>query len=250
MRPLLAACVLAVLVQSSPGAAPPAGRPDPKKADRVIREVAGSAEYLRSVPKKFATLVGFDAVRRRVSLQEDGSKTAREWPLTEDAEIKIDGWWGRLDQLALGQRVWVWLKTDRKKKPVAIAMLADDTSQQDIHGVGVTVLKNAEGVLEVKPESGPKRVLKTAGADAYQGGGKVTPDAFAPKSKVFIRARGDVGAILAEVGRLGYHGGIALGRWYPGLSDGILIAVTEKRTKEEIDGLAAAYKQVMGRVAK
>ncbi len=44
--------------------------------------------------------------------------------------------------------------------------------------------------------------------------------------------------VLAEVGRLGYHGGIALGRWYPDLADCILIAVTEKRTKAEIDGLA------------
>ena len=47
--------------------------------------------------------------------------------------------------------------------------------------------------------------------------------------------------VLAEVGQLGYHGGIALGRWYPELADGILIAVTEKRTKAEIDGLAEAY---------
>ncbi len=76
--------------------------------------------------------------------------------------------------------------------------------------------------------------------------------AFAgPFFKEFVlRAAGDVSTVLAEVGRLGYHGGIALGRWYPELSDGILIAVTEKRTRDEIDGLAAAYNQVMGRVAK
>ena len=47
--------------------------------------------------------------------------------------------------------------------------------------------------------------------------------------------------VLAEVGRLGYHGGIALGRWYPDLDDGILVAVTEKRSKAEIDGLAGAF---------
>ena len=41
----------------------------------------------------------------------------------------------------------------------------------------------------------------------------------------------------------GYHGGIALGRWYPDLADCILIAVTEKRTRAEIDGLADAYEQ-------
>lgn len=47
--------------------------------------------------------------------------------------------------------------------------------------------------------------------------------------------------VLAEVGKQGYHGGIALGRWYPELADSILIAVTEKRTKQEIEGLADAY---------
>ena len=51
--------------------------------------------------------------------------------------------------------------------------------------------------------------------------------------------------MLAEVGRLGYHGGIALGRWYPDLADCMLIAVTEKRTRDEIDGLAAAYEQAL-----
>jgi glycine dehydrogenase subunit 1 len=61
-----------------------------------------------------------------------------------------------------------------------------------------------------------------------------------------VRSKKDPVAVLAEVGRLGYHGGIALGRWYPELADAILIAVTEKRTKEEIDGLAEAYRKAMG----
>ncbi len=65
-----------------------------------------------------------------------------------------------------------------------------------------------------------------------------------------VRVQGDANKIVAEVGRLGYHGGIALGRWYPELSDCILIAVTEKRTRAEIDGLAEAYNQVMGRAAR
>ncbi len=62
-----------------------------------------------------------------------------------------------------------------------------------------------------------------------------------------IRCEGqDPAKVLASVGRLGYHGGIALGRWYPDLADGILVAVTEKRTREEIDGLAAAYRKALG----
>ncbi|MHB1558483.1 MAG: aminomethyl-transferring glycine dehydrogenase subunit GcvPA [Isosphaeraceae bacterium] len=65
-----------------------------------------------------------------------------------------------------------------------------------------------------------------------------------------IRVPGDANQVLAEVGRLGYHGGIALGRWYPELKDVILIAVTEKRSRGEIDGLTQAYTEVLGRKAK
>ena len=56
-----------------------------------------------------------------------------------------------------------------------------------------------------------------------------------------VRCDKDPARVLAEVGRLGFHGGVALARWFPDLADVILIAVTEKRTDAEIDGLAAAY---------
>jgi glycine dehydrogenase subunit 1 len=60
-----------------------------------------------------------------------------------------------------------------------------------------------------------------------------------------VRSARDPVAVLAEVGRLGFHGGIALARWYPDLADSILIAVTEKRTRAEIDGLAEAYRKAL-----
>ncbi len=67
-----------------------------------------------------------------------------------------------------------------------------------------------------------------------------------PYFKEFVvRSTKDPARVLAEVGRLGYHGGVALARWYPEMADGILIAVTEKRTKAEIDGLAGAYLQAL-----
>jgi glycine dehydrogenase subunit 1 len=56
-----------------------------------------------------------------------------------------------------------------------------------------------------------------------------------------ITVDGNATEILDEVGRQGYHGGIALERWYTELKNAILIAVTEKRTKAEIDGLVTAY---------
>ena len=51
---------------------------------------------------------------------------------------------------------------------------------------------------------------------------------------------GDVSALLTRLLAAGHHAGLRLGRWYPALADCLSVAVTEKRTREEIDGLAAA----------
>ncbi|WP_165245914.1 aminomethyl-transferring glycine dehydrogenase subunit GcvPA [Paludisphaera soli] len=60
-----------------------------------------------------------------------------------------------------------------------------------------------------------------------------------------IRCDKDPRAVLEKVGAAGFHGGVGLGRWYPELADHILVAVTEKRTKDEIDGLADAYRDAL-----
>ena len=60
-----------------------------------------------------------------------------------------------------------------------------------------------------------------------------------------IRVEANARKVLDQVLAHGFHGGIAIGEWYPELADTILIAVTEKRTKEEIDGLVAAYRSAL-----
>jgi glycine dehydrogenase subunit 1 len=44
--------------------------------------------------------------------------------------------------------------------------------------------------------------------------------------------------LLAQASEAGYLAGVPLARWYPELDDCFLVAVTEKRTRSEIDGLA------------
>ncbi|MEI7684635.1 MAG: glycine dehydrogenase, partial [Planctomycetota bacterium] len=46
--------------------------------------------------------------------------------------------------------------------------------------------------------------------------------------------------LLEKLLKAGYHAGLPLGRWYPQMSRAISIAVTEKRTKAEMDGLVTA----------
>jgi glycine dehydrogenase subunit 1 len=53
-----------------------------------------------------------------------------------------------------------------------------------------------------------------------------------------------VPALLDDLLAVGYHGGLYLGRWYPHLDDCLSVAVTEKRTRVEIDGLAEAVRKI------
>ena len=48
-------------------------------------------------------------------------------------------------------------------------------------------------------------------------------------------------ALLAR----GFHAGVPLGRWYSELEDCLLVAVTEKRTVDEIDAFAQAWSEVI-----
>lgn len=57
-----------------------------------------------------------------------------------------------------------------------------------------------------------------------------------------VQVPGDGAAILKKLLKAGYHGGLALGRWYPQLANCISIAVTEKRTRAELDGFVIAFK--------
>jgi hypothetical protein len=90
------------------------------------------------------------------------------------------------------------MKTNRKKEHVAIAMLADDISQQDIHGVGVKVVKNADGQIVVKPETGANRTLAIYLTGAFRGEKKVEPAAFTPGSKVFVKSLEDRAMLLLD----------------------------------------------------
>jgi glycine dehydrogenase subunit 1 len=67
----------------------------------------------------------------------------------------------------------------------------------------------------------------------------------APTLKEFVirDKQGRVEELLENALAAGFLAGIPLGQWYPELKDCFLIAVTEKRTKNEIDSLSAALIQ-------
>jgi hypothetical protein len=114
---------------------PPATEPRPAAdVNKTVKAIAGTAEFLRLLPKPYATIKAVDPAARTVTLLTDGDQEPRIWLLEPDAEVKVGGWWGRLEQFKPGDRVWTWLKLDRKKNPVSIVMLADEFSEFDMHG--------------------------------------------------------------------------------------------------------------------
>jgi hypothetical protein len=112
-----------------------AEQPAPVDPNKKVKEVAGTAEFLRVLPKPFATLQAVDPKNRTVTLLLDGEKLAKVWSVEPDAEVKVGGWWGRLEQFRPGQRIWAWLKLDRKKNPLSVVMLADEVSEFEMHGI-------------------------------------------------------------------------------------------------------------------
>ncbi len=103
--------------------------------------------------------------------------------------------------------------------------------------VGPSGLRRAAELSTQKAHYAALELAKIKGLElAYSG----------PFFKEFvIRSNRNPKHVLAEVRKSGFHGGIALGGFDPKLADSILIAVTEKRTKSEIDGLVRAYKDAV-----
>jgi glycine dehydrogenase subunit 1 len=60
-----------------------------------------------------------------------------------------------------------------------------------------------------------------------------------------VQVPGDVPVLLRKLLAAGYHGGLHLGQWYPSLGNCLSIAVTEKRTRAELDGFVQAMREAL-----
>jgi hypothetical protein len=177
--------------------AAPAVAQDTKAPGDKAKAIAGEAEFLRGLPKHFATLLAVESGRHGVTLLVEGDTLPKTWNLVADAEIKVAGWWGRLDQLRSGDRVWVWFKTDRKKQPVAVCMLADELSEQDMHGGAVTLAAVKKDSVTLKALNSRRRLVTTK-AEVYQGSQKRPVDSLRPDDKVYLQSAGGQARLILD----------------------------------------------------
>ena len=70
-----------------------------ESTEDILRQ---KTRLLRSCPKRFAAFRGADPSRGEVELLMEGEKDPRVWKIDADAEIKIHGYWGRLEDLRAG----------------------------------------------------------------------------------------------------------------------------------------------------
>jgi glycine dehydrogenase subunit 1 len=60
-----------------------------------------------------------------------------------------------------------------------------------------------------------------------------------------LKLSGDPGPVLEKLRQAGYLAGLPLGQWYRAHEKCVTIAVTEKRTRRELDGLVGAWRAAM-----
>jgi hypothetical protein len=175
---------------------------DTKTAGDNLQEIAGTSEVLRSVPKHFAILQAIDRANCCVTLLIDGETKPRQWPLAPDAEIKLAGWWGRVEDFQSGDRVWVWLRLNRAKEPIAVSLLADELSEQAIHGSPDEVLSIRNGTAVIQPVNGARRTLRIDQTELYRGRNKAAITTLKAGEKLYIQSAGDQARLLLDASAL------------------------------------------------
>jgi len=137
---------------------------DFKPLNESNTEIAGPLGNQDVTVRHFAILQNFDTERQQLTLQVDGDAETTECSLEPGAEVWYSGWWGRLDQFAKGDRVWVWFSTNRNQTNT-ISLLSDELSEQNFYGAGtiesVSSANTDTSSVVVKLSRGGKSVERT-----------------------------------------------------------------------------------------
>jgi hypothetical protein len=177
-----------------------AARPDFKPLDDKKAETAAPLGNLDVTSRRFAVLKAVEPQRQRVTLLIEGEKEPREWPVNPSAEVWSAGWWGRLDQFPVGDRVWVWFETDRARQPLAVSLLADELSEQDFYApVKVKAVDGGALTLETVRHGKPAvRTVQLAKAEFYRGDARASLDGLKVGEAIHVQTTGEDARLILD----------------------------------------------------
>jgi hypothetical protein len=166
---------------------------------------AGPHGNLDVTSRRFGILKATDPVHARITVVLEGETEPKEWPLRPGAEVWHLGWWGRLNQFTAGDRVWIWFDTDRAKQPVAVALLADELSEQDLYAPvmvkAVDLSSSGPRTLTLETVRGGKptaRVVKLTRTLFYRGCDTAHYESLKAGETVHVQTTGDDARLILD----------------------------------------------------